>query len=299
MTLSPLQGHLYYYGGQLFISGATLNPKGSAVTDAKIDWYTDGGAGTQANSKIYAALVGPYSPLGGTAPTLFSQLTAGNTGGSAPYQVYYSDISNYDISSQTGFTGTGYSAGGVQLLSIVPYLDAVTYSPLAYVEVFASNSSLQAPARGSATNGFYATSMTYTGMQGVVIYKKTTGANTTWPLLGYLDMCGGSINTVSTGTISNGQTAAINVTPNTGLNFTTYANGVGTGGIGGQVYVGDVTHWEANTITSVTASTITLTNATSHAYATGTKILQANNASVDEVKIILGTAYGMFQWQIN
>jgi hypothetical protein len=151
------------------------------------------------------------------------------------------------------------------------------------------------PLAGATTNGFYATNMTYTGLQGVVIYKKTAGITSPkyWPLLGYLDLCGGSINTTSSGTISNGQTTAIAVASTTG--FVTYAAGAGAGNIGGQVYVGDGSNWEANTISSISAGvSITLTNATAHAYASGTKILQANNASGDKVQVNLGTAVGMF-----
>jgi hypothetical protein len=287
MTLSPIQGHLYYYGGTL-LDGASAQPTVAGTSDAKIDWLND---------PIYAALVGPYSPLGTTMPTFFTQDKAN----ASTQGKYWSQISQFDIASQTNFTGTGYAADGVALTTIAPYLDTTTYSPAAYSELFASTNTTgmeNPPLAGATTNGFYATNMTYTGLQGVVIYKKTAGITSPkyWPLIGYLDLCGGSINTASTGTISNGQTSAINVTTNTGSNFTTYAAGagIGSGNIGGQVYVGDGSNWEANTIASVTASSITLTNATSHAYASGTKILQANNASGDKVQVNLGTAVGMF-----
>ena len=286
MTLSPIQGHLYYYGGTL-LDGASAQPTVAGTSDAKIDWLND---------PIYAALVGPYSPLGTTLPTFFTQDKA-NTSSMGKY---WSQISQFDIANQTNFTGTGYAADGVALTTIAPYLDTTTYSPAAYSELFASTNTTgmeNPPLAGATTNGFYAANMTYTGLQGVVIYKKTAGITSPkyWPLLGYLDLCGGSINTTSSGTIAQGQTTAIAVASTTG--FVTYAAGagLGAGNIGGQVYVGDGSHWEANTISSISAGvSITLTNATANAYASGTKILQANNASGDKVQVNLGTAVGMF-----
>jgi hypothetical protein len=236
-------------------------------TDAKFDWTND---------TFYGALVGPYNNV----PYAQNKTT----------HIHWSDISNYDIANQSGFTGNSpYAAGGVPLTTIAPYIDT-SASPLIYAEFFASHSSMQAPASGSALNGFLFTNATYTGMQGLVIYRKG-GATNTSPLLGYLDLCGGSISSTSSGTISNGQTTAIATASTTG--FVVYSAGVN----GGQVIILDSgsANWEANTIKSISAGvSITLNSATAHSYSASSTILMGNNAAGDKCEVLLGGTTGLF-----
>ena len=248
MTLTNLTGHLYYSAGNLFA--------GAVGTDATIDWTND---------TIMLALVGVY--------------------GGAPYvqdktQKYWSDVLHFDI----GATGT-YTAAGMQLVTLAPYTDSTTAAPFYYNVMTASHASIQAPTAYSTTNGIQLTNMTYSAMVGAICYKKTAGANTTWPLIGYLDLSGGAINTVLTGA------GPLNTSGQKTVGLTS-----GTGFVNGQsVMIADANASETNVIASGQGTTtLTMTTNLAHTYSSTPWILQCNTASADKC-IIYFDQLGLFK----
>ena len=267
MTLANIQGHPYPYGAQLF--------GGAVGSDAKIDWTND---------TIMIAAVGPYNNAA------FVQDKTATT------QKYWQDIYHFDIFNQAtptfpiSFTGNSPmygAAGGVALTTLAPYLDITTNYPSNYVVLTASYSNVQAPVNTAAlsNNGTYSgtlngvmfTNMSYSAMQGFVVYKKTgsgTNSSNSWPLLTYLDYSGGSINSLLTGTTNLGQ----KVVPVTS----------GTGFVAGQtVTLFDNTPQSENlTIATggVSGNNITMTTNLVNTYhtANGAYLIQGNNASADK-----------------
>jgi hypothetical protein len=286
MTLTNVVGHLYPYGAQLMA--------GAVAADSVIDWST-------ATGNIYIALVGPYNNLP------FVQDKTGAT------QKYWSDVIHYDIYNQAtpafplAFNGnapyaTGGGGGGAALVTLAPYTDSVTASPSIYIVLTASHASIQAPVNtsgapyGGTLNGIMLTNMTYSAMQGAIIYKKTGGANTTWPLIGYLDYSGGSVNslTVDDAVYNKSGQKVVKVTSGTGFvagqTVTLFDTGggtpqsenliIGAGGVSG------------NLLTMAT----NLNN--SYTAAHGGFCIQANNANSDKFTASFAAA-GMFALLLN
>ena len=283
MTLTNVQGHLYPYGAQLLA--------GAVSTDAVIDWST-------ATGNIYIAFVGPYNNLA------FVQDRSGAT------QKYWSDVVHYDIYNQAtstfpaAFTGnapyaTGGGGGGAALVTLAPYADSTTASPATYVVLTASHASVQAPVNTSGApyvgtlNGLMFTNMTYSAMQGAIVYKKTGGASTTWPLIGYLDYSGGSVNSliVTDAVYNKSGQKVVKVTS-------------GSGFVAGQtVTLFDSTPQSENlTIATggVSGQLITMTTNLVNTYTSGNGgyLIQANNANADKYTATFAAA-GMFAQLMN
>jgi hypothetical protein len=271
-NMTNLQAHMYPYGASL-LWGATANDDALDIT----------------NDPIYVLLVGVHSNVP------FSQNIAHH---------YVHDIISYEISNQSGYGAlAGYTDGvGVPLTTIAPIVDT-SADPLIYSEFFASsdtegNNAVPNPTTG--INGFLCTGMSFIGMQGWVMYRKTAGTtNTGWPLLGYGDLCGGSVQQALIGGSPFNTSGQNTIGVDDADGFVTYTLGVP----GGQVYIGDTAgHMEANTIASIsgTASpfTLTMTNPLAHTYGAGAIVLHANNAADDKCEIALGGATGVFKLQV-
>jgi hypothetical protein len=283
MTLTNVAGHLYPYGAQLLA--------GAVSTDAVIDWST-------ATGNIYIALVGPYNNLP------FVQDKTGAT------QKYWADVASYDVYNQATptfpatFTGnapyaTGGGGGGAALVTLAPYTDPTTAAPLIYVVLTASHASVQAPVNTAGApyagtlNGIMLTNMTYSAMQGAIVYKKTGGASSTWPLIGYLDYSGGSLNSLLV------DDAVKNKVGQKVVLVTS-----GTGFVAGQTVTlfDNNSHAENLTIAvgGISGNNLTMTTNLVNSYtaAHGGYCIQANNASSDKYTASFAAA-GMFAQLMN
>jgi hypothetical protein len=248
---------------------------GSVGSDTAIDWTND---------MFKIAFIGPHLNVPYTQD--------------AATEKYWSDIYLYDIYTQTGASWgstviggitTAIPIGGITLDTIEPVVDTGT-SPFTFIDLVANHASKQSlpiayPTSGYLTNGIVLTNATYAGMQGAVIYRKNatggTNASNTWPLITYLDLCGGSISALVT---------TANVTPaSTTINV---ANTAGLVASDQPIYLGDTSAFEQNFIHTIGTGTITLKNTPAHTYtlANNARILQANNALADKYTLTLAAA---------
>ena len=92
--------------------------------------------------------------------------------------VHWSDIVAHE------FSGGGYGAGGIQLTTKAPYIDATTWAPLKYCI-------LTANAASTPTYSVTWTNMTFSTPPQAVVYKKASTTATS-PLITGLDLSDGA-----------------------------------------------------------------------------------------------------------
>jgi len=253
--MTNLPSELYNYAGGLFLGGN--------ATDAKIDWYSD---------TIKFALVA----TSGTSVFAFD-----------PTDKYFSDVSAYEIPA-----AGSYAAGGILLNTIAPTIDLSDAPTFTYAALTASSTaSKQAPVFGSATNGLKYQIITMLGMVGGVAYKYVGSDNTKNPLIGYVDLSAGAL-----------QSLLVNGSPhNTAGQSIVQVVSTSHFAENQSVLIKDSAHAEANVVSAVTSGTLlTMTSPLSYSYTSANSgfCLSANNATSAQYEILFDPL-GMFRVQIN